>query len=161
MRVLKDGVLALLFLLLLVPAFGQSTEAAGAAPTESASPEAPAPPRPRRIAEVPCWKQAGLTADMVNQRWKIEDRGKAKVAAVCDDPAASAQQKHTKIEEIHTETDQAIAKLIPSKELQAFNSCQAERDKKRPNPANQKALGPCGGAIPSEAGHDAMGHEHH
>ena len=160
MRVLRDGVLAVLFLVLVVPAFGQSTEAPQAAPTESASPGAPARPRPRRIAEVPCWRQAGLTADMVNQRWTIEDQGKTKIAAVCNDPVTTAQQKHDKIEGIHAETDQEIAKLIPSKELQAFNSCQAERDKKRPKPA--KELGPCGGVIPStDATHGGMDHEHH
>jgi hypothetical protein len=164
MRVLPNGFLALLFLVFVVPALGQSTEAPQAAPTESdSSQEAPARPRAHRIAEVPCWKQAGLTADMVNQRWKIEDQGKTKIAAVCNDPATSAQQKSTKIGEIHTETDQAIATLIPSKELKAFNSCQAELEKKRPKPANQKVLGPCGGVIPStpEATHGAMDHEHH
>jgi hypothetical protein len=159
MKVLRNGVLAMLFLVLVVPGFGQSTEAPQAAPTESSSQEAPARPRPHRIAELPCWRQAGLTADMVNQRWKIEDQSKVKVEAVCNDPATSAQQKHTKIEEIHAETDQEIAKLIPSKELQAFNSCQAERDKKQPKPA--KELGPCGGVIPSDATHGGMDHEHH
>ena len=159
MRVLRDGVLAVMFLVLVVPAFAQDTPQA--APTGSDAPAAPARPSPRRVAEAPCWRQAGLTADMVNQQWKIEDQSKAKIAAVCDDPATSSQQKHTKIEEIHTETDQAIAKLIPSKKLQAFSSCQAEQDKKRPKPA--KVPGPCGGVIPStpEANHGAMDHEHH
>jgi hypothetical protein len=157
MRVLRDGVFAVVFLMLVVPAFAQSTEAA---PAESASPGAPARRRPRRVATVPCWRQAGLTADMVNQRWKIEDQGKTKIEAVCNNTLTSAQQKHTRIEEIHAETDQEIAKLIPSKELQAFNSCQAELDKKRPKPA--KELGPCGGVLPStEATHDGMDHEHH
>jgi hypothetical protein len=159
MRVLRNGVLAVVFLMLVVAAFGQATEAPPAAPTEPASPEAPARPRPRRIAEVPCWKQAGLTADMVNRRWKIEDQSKMKIEAVCNGPATSAQQKHSKIEEIHAETDQEIAKLIPSKELQVFNSCQAALDKKRPKPA--KVLGPCGGVIPSEGAHDAMGSRTH
>jgi hypothetical protein len=160
MTVLRNGVLAAVFVMLVVPTFAQSTETPQAAPTESASPEAPARPRPRRSAEAPCWKQAGLTADMVNQRWKIEDRSKIQIEAVCNDPKTSAQQKHTKIEEIQKETDQEFAKLIPSKELQAFNSCQAERDKKQPKPA--KVLGPCGGAIPStDTTHDGMDHEHH
>ncbi len=97
---------------------------------------------------------------MVNRRWKIEDQSKVKIDAVCNDPATSAEQKRTKIEEIHTETDKEIAKLIPSKELQVFNSCQAALDKKRPKPA--KVVGPCGGAIPStDATHGGMDHEHH
>jgi len=162
MRVFRDGVLTLLFLVLVVPGFAQSAEAPQAAPTEPASPQAPArQPRPRRALEVLCWKQAGLTPDMVNKRWKIEDQGKVKIAAACNDPKTSAQQKHTKIEEIHAETEQEFAKLVPSKQLAAFNSCQAEQDKKRPKPAGEKELGPCGGTIPSEGAHDAMDHEHH
>lgn len=161
MRALRDGVLALLFLGCVVPAFAQSAEAPQAAPTQPAAPQAPARPRPRRVVEVPCWKQAGLTPDMVNQRWKIEDQGKVKIAAACKDPTTSAQQKRTKIEEIHTETEQAFAKLVSSKQLEVFKSCRAEGDKKNPKLAGEKELGPCGGAIPAEGAHDAMDHEHH
>jgi hypothetical protein len=104
----------------------------------------------RRSRPVPCWRQAGLTPDMVNQRWKLEDQQKSKVAAVCTEPSTSAQQKHQKIEQIQVETDQAIARLIPVKERKTFDQCQAEVERSKPQPAGQKELGPCGGIIPED-----------
>jgi len=102
-----------------------------------------------RVSGTACWKQAGMTPDMVNQRWKIEDQQKTEIAQVCNEPSTSPQQKHDRIEQIHAETDHAIAQLIPSRELSAFNRCQAELESSRPKPAGQKELGPCGGAIPA------------
>ena len=114
------------------------------------------PPR-RRQRLVPCWKQAGMTPEMVNERWKIEDQQKTRVAAVCNQPSTSAQQKRAKIDQIHLDTDQAIAHLIPAKELHAFNACQAELDKSRPHSMAEKEAGPCGGSMP-EGPEDA--HQH-
>lgn len=116
---------------------------------------------PRRLLRAPCWRQAGMTPDMVNQRWKIEDEQKGKIAEVCTEPSTSAQQKHDKIEQIHVETDQAIARLIPGKELQAFNQCQAELEKSKPRPTGQKELGPCGGVIPLDAMSNSDDHSKH
>jgi hypothetical protein len=92
-----------------------------------------------------------MTAEMVNQRWKIEDDQKVKVTGVCSEPSSSPQQKHDKIEQIHAETDQAIAKLIPEKELKTFNECQAQVVASRPKAAGQKELGPCGGVVPASS----------
>ena len=104
----------------------------------------------RRAHPTPCWRQAGLTPGMVNQRWKLEDQQKSKIAAVCTEPSTSAQQKHEKIEQIQVETDQAIARLIPVKERKTFDQCQAEVERSKPHPAGGKELGPCGGIIPED-----------
>jgi hypothetical protein len=106
---------------------------------------------------VPCWKQAGMTPEMVNERWKMQDEQKTKIAAVCSEPSTSAQQKRAKIDQIRLDTDLAIAHLIPAKELHAFNVCQAELDKTRPHAAADKEVGPCGGNMP-EGPEDA--HQH-
>lgn len=98
-----------------------------------------------------CWKQAGMTADMVNKRWKLEDDGKVQIAHVCKDTSLNSQQKHDRIEQINADTDQAIAKLVPAKELAAYKSCQEAWDKAHPKPATTKELGPCGGTIPANA----------
>jgi hypothetical protein len=87
---------------------------------------------------------------MVNQRWKLEEEQKSKIAAVCTEPSTSAQQKHGKIEQIQVETGQAIARLIPTKERKTFDQCQAELERSKPHPAGQKELGPCGGTIPED-----------
>jgi len=143
--VLRNISIALLSMILGLPAFAQSGE-----PSQSSSPDVPGRTRVRpHHSGPPCWRQAGITPDMVNQRWQIEDQQKLRIAQVCAEPSTSAQQKHDKIEQIHADTDQAIAQLIPSKELAAFNKCQAELDQHRPKPVGQKDLGPCGGVIPN------------
>jgi hypothetical protein len=92
-----------------------------------------------------------MTADMVNKRWELNDQQKVRIAQVCREPSTSAQQKHDKIEQIHADTDRAMAQLIPVKELKAFNKCQAEVDQRHPKAPGEKALGPCGGVIPASA----------
>ncbi len=126
-----------------------------------AAPDDGAPRAHRRAHSAPCWKQAGLTPDMVNQRWKLEDVQKNKIAAVCTEPSTSAQQKHDKIEQIQVETGQAIARLIPAKERKTFDQCQAALERSKPHPAGEKELGPCGGTIPKdEMSNGAEDHSH-
>src|SRR5215469_11328653 len=150
--VLRSSTVGLLLLTLGVPAFAQT-----AAPTQTSSPQARAENHSARVQRrgTPCWRQAGMTPDMVNQRWYIEDQQKLRVAQVCSEPSTSAQQKHDKIEQIHADTDHAIAQLIPTQELAAFNKCQAEVDQRNPKPVGQKQLGPCGGIIPDAMSADA------
>ena len=156
--VLRSSSIALLFLTLGLPAFAQAP-----APALNSSSEARAENHRARLQrhEPPCWRQAGMTADMVNQRWYIEDQQKQKIAQVCSEPTTSAQQKHDKIEQIHADTDRAVAQLIPAKELAAFNKCQAELDQRNPKPAGQKQLGPCGGIIPDAMSADATAAPEH
>ena len=149
--------LAFAFLLLVfsLPLFAQSGDTQQAAPeqgqTEPAAPGAPAGGHFRAHRQPPCWKEAGITPDMVNERWKLEDNAKTKISAVCTDTSLTADQRLTKIHEIHQETDAEIARIIPNKELTAFKACQAERDKQNASRMKtpQKELGPCGGVMPS------------
>ena len=145
---LRNCSIVLLFLGLALPGFAQSAEPAQGSPAD-----APAQAREarQRRHDPPCWRQAGMTPDMVNQRWHIEDDQHVRIAQVCSESSTSPQQKHDKIEQIHADTDHALAQLIPAKELAAYNKCQAEIDQRRPKPAGQKQLGPCGGFIPPDA----------
>ena len=160
MDVLRKGSISLLFLTIAVAGFAQSeapakkeepsAQSEPAAQNEAGAPEAPGvPPAHRRSVGPPCWKQAGMTPDMVNQRWKIEDQQKITIAGVCSEASTSPQQKHDKIEQIHANTKQAIAKVIPAETLAKFNKCQADLEKSRPASASKKQLGPCGGTIPT------------
>jgi hypothetical protein len=150
MGIVRNSSVALLFSMLALQGFAQSAE-----PTPASSPAGGAEThRVRAHRGVPCWRQAGMTADMVNQRWQIEDQQKVKIAQVCTEPSTSAEQKHDKIEQIHADTDRSIAHLIPTKELAAFNKCQADLDSRHPKPAGQKEVGPCGGVIPDSASTD-------
>jgi hypothetical protein len=99
MLVQRNSSMALLFLALGLPVFAQSTE------TAQNSPAADQPVPRRARGQVPCWRQAGMTPDMVNRRWKLEDQQKVSIAQVCTEPSTSAPQKHDKIEQIHADTD--------------------------------------------------------
>jgi hypothetical protein len=145
MLVQRNSSIVLLFLTLGLPVFGQSTE------TAQNSPDGNQPVPHRARVQAPCWKQAGMTPDMVNRRWQLEDQQKMRIAQVCTEPSTSAQQKHDKIEQIHADTDRTLAQLIPVKELKTFNKCQAEVDQRRPKAPGEKELGPCGGVIPPSA----------
>lgn len=137
-----------------------AAQSANVGSAASAQPETAARAR-RRGHPTPCWRQAGLTPDIVNQRWKLEDEQKTQIAAVCAEPSTSAQQKHQKIEQIQVETDQAIARLIPIKERKAFDQCQAELERSKPHATGDKELGPCGGMMPSdEMSNDTEDHSH-
>ena len=162
MRVLRHGWIAFLFLMFSVSGFAQSTPSAQSEPAvqgDGASQEGPSAPVNirRRSNGPPCWKQSGMTPDMVNQRWKIEDQQKANIAAVCSETSTSPQQKHDKIEQIHANTKEAIARVIPSDTLAKFNRCQSDLEKSRPASASKKQLGPCGGTLPAAAGSE---HDH-
>ena len=156
--VVRNSSIALLFLMLGLPGFAQST-----ATNPDSTPEARMAARHARAQHYgsPCWRQAGMTADMVNERWHIEDQQKVKIAQVCAEPSSSAEQKHDKIEQIHADTDRAIGQLIPAKELAAFSKCQAERDQNSPKPVNQRELGPCGGVIPTSVAADSAAAPEH
>lgn len=161
MEFLKHGCVSFLFLMIAVSGYAQSAPVAKgqAAPSE-------APPAPRAIRQrhsgPPCWKQAGITADMVNQRWKIEDNQRLEIAAACSEPKTNAQQKHDQIEQIHANTKQEIAQVIPADELAKFDRCEADLAKTRPVSAPKKELGPCGGVIPTPvASQESHGMEHH
>ena len=145
MLVQRNSSIALLFLALGVPVFAQSTD------TTQNDPAADQPGLRRARVQVTCWRQAGMTPDMVNKRWELEDQQKVRISQVCTEPSTSAQQKHDKIDQIHADTDRAMAQLIPAKELKAFNKCQAEVDQRRPKAPGGKELGPCGGVIPPSA----------
>ena len=158
MSLLRNSSMAVLFVMLAMHGFGQSTE-----PDQQTSTQAEAAPH-RAHAQphgLPCWRQAGITPEMVNQRWHIEDQQKTKIAQVCAEPSTSAQQKHDKIEEIHADTDREIAHLIPTKQLAAFNKCQADLDQRYPKPTAQKQLGPCGGVIPNSPSTDVAAAPEH
>jgi hypothetical protein len=167
MRIVRNAAMALS--LASCAAFCQSTQNTSSASqtSQSSASTAVAGHKTRAKAryefhEPTCWQQAGLTPDMVNQRWHIQDQGKVKIAQACNEASLSPEQRHAKIDEVNVETDQAIAKLIPAKQLQTLRSCEADWSKAHPKPAGQRELGPCGGIIPSSAASEAApAHEHH
>ena len=161
MNILKYGSISLFFLMIAVPGFAQSTPPA--AKKKAPSGVSSVVYADRRRHGPPCWKQAGITPDMVNQRWKIEDDAKVEIAAVCRETTTGPQQKHNKIDQINAKTKQEVADLIPADKLAKFNQCEADLEKTHPASASEKKLGPCGGTIPTNVnpqGSEGMEHQH-
>ena len=153
------SVVCLVFLMMFsLPLFSQAGD------TQSPPPDSGAPATGGRVRarhQTPCWREAGIAPEMMNQRWHIEEDGKAKISAVCTEPSLSAEQRLAKIHEVQQQTDEEIANLIPAKQLTVFKACQAERDKEKashPSKTTEKELGPCGGVIPANS--SMAGHEH-
>jgi hypothetical protein len=158
---LRNLVFAAFMMMFSLPLLAQTGDAQSTPPDSGQSEGASSGGRFRARHQPPCWREAGISPEMVNQRWHIEDDGKTKISAVCTDPSLSADQRLAKIHEIQQQTDAEIAKLIPEKQLIAFKACQADRDKKKASQATktpEKELGPCGGVIPFNS--SMSGHEH-
>jgi hypothetical protein len=181
MVVVRSGVRLVLLFALAVPSLVSAQDTPASPPQEQNSQQPPAeaspqnqpaqpqPGTPRshpyRRHEPPCWRQAGIAPEMVNQRWKIEDDAKTQINAVCSDPTLGPQQKTEKIHEINNDRDEQITRLIPANQLTAFNACQAKREQemaermgKTAAPPKTKELGPCGGVMPASTG--APAHQH-
>ena len=151
----------LLLLAFAFPSFSQSAQEAppadqSAAPaSDQSSPPQPLPPGAHSAhRQVPCWKEAGISPAMVNERWKIEDAAKTRISGVCSDQSLTAQQRTEKIHQIDEQQDRQIEKIIPADKLSAFKACQAQRDMQQSMRAGKtpaRQLGPCGGVIPPQA----------
>ena len=161
MRAPRKAAFALPLLVIVIPAFAQSTGTPPASPVTRAQ---PAPRVHRRLArrQTPCWRTAGIAPELINREWEIHDDAHGKINEVCSDATLTAEQKLAKIREIDQEAEQEIAKLIPTKQLEMYRTCQAQEASAKPVSASEKRLGPCGGVIPSSpVASGNVVHEHH
>jgi hypothetical protein len=181
--VLRSGLWPVVVLVLALPSLAQSAQKTPTTPLEQSSPLAspaettpqasaepaqpqPAPPRAgtrRPARQSPCWRIAGISPSMVNQRWQIEADAKAKIGAVCSNDSLDPKQKADKLRQIDEQTTREIAKIIPAKQLGEFKTCQAERDREKAQRAGgtpHREIGPCGGAIPAKPSAAEHSHDH-
>ena len=111
---------AMLLLLATSPLLAQTTQR----PT-SVSPPTTIPSN--RGGQEPCWKQAGISQQVQQQRRQIEDNTRAEVQSVCNDSSLSQQQKQAKIRQIHQQSKQQIQGLMNQQQWQAVESCRSQR----------------------------------
>ena len=110
--------------------------------------------------QTPCWQQAGISKEVMEQRKTLEQQAKSQVAAVCADTSLTAQQKREKIKAIHQQTQQQVQALITTDQQAALKSCQAARKEAQtengggPHPGAGK--GPCGD-MPAGSGQPSSG----
>lgn len=183
MCVLRSGLWPVVVLALALPSLAQSAQSTPTTPLEQSSPPAypaetapqapaeleqpqPAPPgarsaRPARQA--PCWRTAGISPGMVNQRWQIEANAKARIDAVCSNDSLDPKHKADELHDIDEQTAREIAKIIPAKQLAEFKACQAERNREKAQHVGgtpHRELGPCGGTIPAKPSAPEHSHDH-
>jgi hypothetical protein len=92
----------------------------------------------------PCWKVAGISPQVLQQRRSIEQNAKSQIAALCSDSSLSAQQRRQKIHEIHQQTQQSLQGLITPQQEEALKACRASRGGTEAPQANMSGTGPCG-----------------
>ena len=110
--------------------------------------------------QTPCWQQAGISKEAMEQRRNLEQEAKSQIAAVCSDTALTAEQKREKIKAIHQQTQQQVQGLITQQQQEALKSCQASRQGAHPGngggPHPGAGMGPCG-EMPSGSGQPSAG----
>jgi hypothetical protein len=104
----------------------------------------------------PCWKVAGISPSVMQQRRSIEQSAKSQVTAVCSDTSVSAQQRTQQLKTIHQQAQQEIQSLITAQQESAMKACRAAREqgeqgKQEPHP-QATGKGPCGEVAEEPAG---------
>ena len=163
---ISPGSMVLILVLALPLAAQRASRSAGAAPSTPTSSTPPATPssnptapstnsstnqntgttNPGSRRQEPCWKVAGISPSAIQQRRGIEQNVRSQIAAVCSDSALTAQQRHGKIQEIHTQAQQQMQGLITPEQMEALKSCRASRGEGKETVHPAAASGPCGQA---------------
>jgi len=75
----------------------------------------------------PCWKQAGISHPVQEQRHGIESEVRSQIASVCEDSALTPQQKREQARKLRQEAEQKMDALITPEQQSALHACQQQR----------------------------------
>lgn len=132
------------FLRLITSAFLFSSVALVA---QSSNPPSSTPPARRE----PCWRQAGITQSIMQQRQQIERDAHSQIAAVCENSSLTPQQKQQQAREIHEQAQQKVNAVITPEQQNTLHACQQQRSGNRPNEGRRPGgAGPCGNFAASQ-----------
>ena len=87
----------------------------------------------------PCWKQAGLTKSILEERRSILSDAKAKIQNVESDSALTPPQQKQQIRRIRLAARQQVAKLMTPEQQQALRQCQQDHAASLPGGAGPSA----------------------
>ncbi len=121
--------------------FGVALAAASVAGQQQSKPTTPSSTGTHAPNHIACWKQAGISPAVMQQRKAIMEAAKSKLLDVCRDESLTPQQKKEQIHQIHQEAAQQAEALIPAAQMEALKKCQAANSKGE-HPA--RTTGPCG-----------------
>lgn len=96
-----------------------------------------------------CWKQAGLTKDVVEQRKSIVSGAKAQIRSIESDTTLTSAQQKQQIRQIRVNARQQVGKLVTPEQQEALRQCRQERIEARQN-SNA-------GSTPGDSGNNAYG----
>ena len=95
--------------------------------------------------QVPCWRQAGITQSVMQQRHEIERDTHSQVTAVCENSSLAPQQKQQQVREIREQAQEKMNALITPEQQNTLHACQAQRSGNRPTEGRHPdGAGPCG-----------------
>src|SRR5580700_5411612 len=86
-----------------------------------------APSEPVPAGHSACWKQAGISKDVMQQRKSIATQAKSQVAAVQNDSSLTPRQQEQQIRQIRLSTRQQEEKLITPEQQQALRQCRRDQ----------------------------------
>lgn len=137
-------VVILTFALSAAPLLAQN----GTAPSTGNPPQS-TPPAPTR--QEPCWRQAGITRPVMEQRHSIEMEVHSQVASVCENSSLTPQQKQQQVREIRQQAQQKMDALITPEQQGTLHACQPQRGSGAPNGGHHPGgAGPCGNFATSQ-----------
>ena len=87
------------------------------------------------FSQAPCWKQAGIPQNVVEQHRSIEQNVHSRVQAVCSD--ASDAQEREKIRDIRKAGHEQMEELLTADQRNKLESCRAARG------GAHRGRGPC------------------
>jgi ABC-type sugar transport system substrate-binding protein len=93
----------------------------------------------------PCWKQAGITRPVMEQRRAIERDAHSQIAAVCENSSLTPQQKQEQAHEIRQQEQQKVDAIVTPEQQSAIRSCQQQRGRNGgANEGHHPGGSPCG-----------------
>jgi hypothetical protein len=75
----------------------------------------------------PCWKQAGISQSVMEQRRGVGRDAHSQVENVCQNSSLTPQQKQEQVREIRQQAEQKLDALITSEQQSALHACQQQR----------------------------------
>lgn len=110
---------------------------------QSSSQGGPPPGKPASGSShrTPCWKEAGIPQNVMEQHRSIEQNVHSQVQAVCNDASLSDQQKREKIRDIRKAGHEQIEGLLTADQRSKLESCRASRGVE--HGGEHKGGGPC------------------
>lgn len=112
---------------------------------QTAAPQS-GPTGPASQKAEPCWEQAGISNNVIEQSRSIQESTRSQIQTVCSEPNLSEQQKRQKIRQIRQAAQEKVNAMISPAERQKLEACRRGNHMGGPHAGGRAAGGnPCAG----------------